>query len=263
MTHDPIHPLKNTGKALQSIGRFGWFRPQELGIFLFGAKPHARKYAEALCRTLLAEGLVLARRLPKHSGTAFVLSQMGAAMLKWWHDGGYKSGKDWGTTRAGQWYPPASWEHDLAAIGLLAHLSAAGWEICPEIDLRRDVRDGKRPDGLAYNRNDDHSYWIEVEASRKSGTYLKEMVVGLIKAARGKPNTCYDRWQHHPVAHAMVGIERFARDDRNYTLDHWHRIHAAIGKIPLASPVTITVAWLTFRGAGVARVELEERIISP
>lgn len=262
MTHTPIHPLEHAGKMLSTIAFYGWLRPQELGLLRYGAAAHSRKYAEAGCRKLLAAGMVLARQLPRHSGTAFVLSQQGAALVNYWDDAAYRSGKDFGDTKSGAWSPPASWQHDLAAIGLLAHLRALGWIVRPEIALRREAQlVPKHPDGLVYG--DGQGYWLEVEAARKSGPNMVRLVESLVRAARGQPVTYYDAWQHLSIKRAMVAIERTATDERGYALNHWQRIETAIRKRGLIAPVEITVAWLTMRGEGVGSIDLEIKHVIP
>lgn len=262
MTHAPLHPLEHAGQMLSTIAFYGWLRPQELGLLRYGAAPHSRKYAEAGCRKLLDEGLVLARRLPRHSGTAFVLSQQGAALVNHWDDTAYRSGKDFGDANGGDWMPPATWQHDLAAIGVLAHLRAQGWNIRPEIALRREDQPvPKHPDGLLYH--DGGGYWLEVEASRKTGLKLVRLVEALVRAARGQPVAHYDAWQHLPITRAMVAIDRSTKDESGHAVNHWHRIEAAIRKRGLSAPVEITVAWLTMRGAGVGSVALEVKRLAP
>lgn len=265
MKSPPISYADNAGRALLHIAIFGWLRPQELALLQFGEAPYAVKYAEALVRRLREDGLVLARKLPRHSGTAYVLSRRGADTVNRWPMGGsYRSGKDWGKTENGVWSPPASWQHDLMSIGLLAHLRQTGWGILPEIALRRGMQDvTKHPDGLAFHQG--RGFWVEVEVARKTGQNLVSLVEALVLSARGKPVTNYSAasMQIPPISGAIVGIERGARDERGYSLNHWERLQAAILRRGLKSPVQITVAWLTKRGAGVGSIELEVKTIHP
>ncbi len=253
--------------ALFFIAQWKWLRPTELGRLIYPGDPFARKYAEKLVRKLMLLKMLIARPLPGHqSGTAYVLSARGAAQLKEWsRDGAYRTVKVWGTTKDGGWAPPDSWRHDLIAAGVLSFTAEReGFEVMPETMLRGQVPDAeKHPDGLVIDRGRKHSYWLEVEFSRKSGRNIDHLVSALVKAARGTPLTYYDCIQDTPVKAGLVAIQKDARDERGYRLNHWHRIESAIRKQGLSTPVRIVVAWVQMKGVGVGAVTFEVKQLEP
>ncbi len=254
--------------ALFFIGQWRWLRPTELGRLMYPGDPFARKYAEKLVRKLMLLKMLIARPLSGHqAGTAYVLSARGAAQLNQWsRDGtGYRSGKDWGTTKDGKWAPPDSWRHDLIAVGVLSFAAERqGFDALPESRLRSMVPDAqKHPDGLVIDRNRAHAYWLEVEAARKSGRNIDHLVSALVKASRGTPLTYYDCINDTPVTVGLVAIPKEARDERGYRLDHWHRIESAIRRHGLKAPVTLVVAWVTLKGVGVGEVTFETKQLHP
>lgn len=258
---------ERAAEALLLIARWGRLRPQELGRLLHGYAEHSKKYAEVYCRKLAKLGLVLARKLPGgvKNGTAYVLSEAGARWLAAEHGKGFKSGKDWGSTKDGEWQPPACWEHDLRAYGVLSHLHAKGFEVLPEKLVRGDEpRSEKHPDGLIVSRKGGLSFWLEVEGSRKSGKRdLLPLVEALVLAARGTPVCTYEAVQDCPIKGAAVAIDRDAKDERGYKLDHWARIEEAIRKRGLKEPVQLGVIWVQHEGVGVKDIAIEVKTISP
>lgn len=259
-----INEISKHGLALLLISQYRWLRPQEMALLLLDKSPSMIKYSEQICRDLLNNRLLIARRLPSHSGTAFVLSQRGGQLLSDWHEGRFGTGKDLGEMSNGAWIPPTSWRHDLMAAGLLGHLRQAGWQVCGETMLRRENNDSlKHPDGLAFNPADGKGYWIEVENSEKKGGNMIALARALVLAARSKPVTNYDSWNDKPIRCALVGIDKESRDKRGCHIDHWSRIRTAIQKLPIAEPVAISIGWLSMRGQGVSAIELEEKIINP
>lgn len=262
-----LDPDELAADALFFIARWKWLRPTELGRLMYPYDPFARKYAEKLVRKLMLLKMLIARPLPGHqAGTAYVLSARGAAQLnEWSRAGGYRSGKDWGTTKEGGWAPPDSWRHDLIAAGVLTFTAQReGFDALPEAILRGQVPDAeKHPDGIVIDRNKGNSYWVEVEFSRKSGRNIDHMVRAVVKAARGTPLVSYDCIQDTPVTHGLVAIPREARDERGYKLNHWFRIESAIRKKGLKAPVRIVVAWVTMTGVGVGSVDFEVKQLQP
>lgn len=251
--------------CLPVIARFGWLRATELGRLMFRENPHGRKYAEKLIRKLVTLKLVIPRPLPgRGAGFAYVLSSQGAAQLNQWYSGGYTSGKDWGSTDGGVWRPPASWRHDLIAIGVLSHLAAEGFEVYPERFLRWHAPDArKHPDGLITDHEHKCSYWLEVEHSRKSGANLRALAEALILAYRRSPVVNYEFVQHAPIAMGVVAIDPDARDERGYKLDHWGHIATAIRNTPIKAEVQVEVIWIKLVGVGVGAIRIETKTITP
>jgi hypothetical protein len=261
---------EHAAKALRLIHRFSWLRPTELGRFLYPGTPHARKYAEKLVRKLKALKLVIGRKLPGRSaGTAFVVATRGAAQLSAWaglEQGAYTSGKDWGSTQDGVWFPSSSWRHDLLAVGVLSHMAErSGVEVLPEPHLRRTLADAtKHPDGLVVCRDKGFSLWLEVESARKSGRNLENLVRAVIGASRSKPATYYDEIQDVPVKLGMLAIAATSHDERGYRIDHWARFQSKLRAIGgLKSPVSIVYCKMIVRGVGVHAIELRNVQLLP
>ena len=261
MAYTEIQRTENTGKFLQLIAEHGWMRPQELAVFSFEAKPFAIKYAESICRRLLAEGLVISRTLPARNGTAFVLSKYGAEVVSGWQIIRFGSGKDWGRIKDGVWMPPASWRHDLLATGVLAHIHRKlGWTVFPEHMLRREVDVEKYPDGLVFDMNE-RGLWLEVENSRKSGASMNHLVKALYLASTTSSFFPFDSAQHlGSIKGAIVGIVRTSRDERGFRLNHWTHIENALKRrLTPNGQLNVHVAWITLKGAGVKSVEFETK----
>lgn len=252
-----------TGQVLRLIAHHRWMRPQELAAILFEQKPFAIKYAESICRRLVLEGLALRRKLPSHNGTAFLLSQSGAELVTKWQGIGFRSGKDWGRTINGVWLPPSSWRHDLIAHGLLAVLHNKGWECFPEHMLRREDGVDKYPDGLAFHEKGT-GLWVEVEQARKSGLNMNHLITALYTACNTTGFYPFPVAQHlGSVNQALIGIVRHSKDERGYKLNHWLHIENAMKKrLSRGNKISLHVAWITLKGAGVGSVEFEVKTIS-
>lgn len=263
MAHTEIQRTENTGKFLQLIAEHGWMRPQELAAFSFEAKPFAIKYAQSICRRLLAEGLVISRTLPARNGTAFVLSKYGAEVVTGWQGRGFGSGKDWGRIKDGVWFPPASWRHDLLATGLLAHFHCLGFAVFPEHMLRREETVEKYPDGLIFNKNE-AGFWLEVEHSRKSGKNMNRLVTAIYQASTTSSFFPFDSAQHFgSIKGAIIGIVRTSKDERGFRLNHLERIENALRRrLRSTTQVRLTIAWITLKGAGVGSVELQTKLVN-
>ena len=119
-------------QGLTAIWDFGWLRPQELGRLMWPEATHQVKYAERIARKWCDKGLILSRKLPAHNGTALVLSESGARLLRESIGVAAQSGKDWGETRNGAWMAPRWWRHDLVANSLLSIMAARGHHVIPE-----------------------------------------------------------------------------------------------------------------------------------
>lgn len=258
---------EHAARALLLIAQWSWLRSTELGRLMYPGDPYSRKYAEKNVRKLQALRLLIPRRLPGKAGTAFVISQAGAKQLNQWSaDGGYQSGKNWGTTNPdGTWSPPATWRHDLVATGVLAIAAErTPMEVYPEGLLRAQVPEAeKHPDGLLVNHQHGFSTWVEVEYARKSGPNMQHLIAALVLAARGKPPVVYEMTMSAPVKSALVAIDADAKDERGYRLNHWSRIEAAIVRRELIAPVTVVIAWVTMAGAGVSAVRFEPKTLHP
>ena len=120
-------------KCLLLIGRFEWLRLQEIALFIWKnhliknlAFPHYEDknryfYAQALVKKMVDQDLVLTQKLPDHAGTAVVLTEKGAKILR---EMGYKQvkGAKLITDDKGDdhWTPNPKWKHDLMVNGFTA-----------------------------------------------------------------------------------------------------------------------------------------------
>lgn len=216
----------NDIKGLLMLWNFGWLRPQELGLLLWPSAQHPVKYAERIGRKWLARGLILARQLPNHHGTAWVLSKTGAALLNEKTGVPSRSGKDWGNSSNGSWSAPQWWRHDLLANSLLALLASIGHQVIPERQLRRENSVSKLPDGLSISPEGTAIYWIEIESARKSGKHMDLMAEALVRIAMGKAPTL----SGHKAKHSMVCYVGSAIDERGYRLNHRERVLNALSR---------------------------------
>lgn len=234
------------GEALDKSGltyirNFGWLRTQELGRILWPKNKFAIKYAERQTRKWLKNELVIARNLPNHNGTAYVLGEKGVRFLAENANIMAKSGKDWGDTNK-IWTAPIWWKHDLLANGLLALLYEQGYQVVPERQIRRE-NPGilKIPDGLAIKGN--NVIWLEVESHRKSGKFMDDMVKAILNihdapALSGfQPNR------------AVVAYAKTSRDERIYNLNHELRVTEGI-KRQAQKDVDLDFIELELVGAG-------------
>jgi len=237
-------------EGLLLIHKFGWVRARELGHMLWPASARSAVNASELVAKWKRAGWVLVRPLPDHMGQALVLSAAGAAYLRTCGHMDAVTGKDWGETRSGDWVAPRTWQHELMALGLLAHLHTEGWQVIPERQLRRENRPGKFPDGLAVRG--DAVLWIEVENARKSGPNRNHMVQALVLASQGEA----EQLSGHVANKALLAYAVDALDERGYRLDHRHHVMAALARrAPVDVPLML--AELTVTGtAGVGEVTI-------
>ena len=244
--------------GLAFIWDYGWLRPQELGLLMWGAVEHATKYGERLARKWLAKGYVLARKLPDHNGTAYVLSQAGAEFLQTVCNIEAKTGKDWGEMVEATWVAPKWWRHDLMANGLLAVLASRGLTVLPERRLRRENPQMKKiPDGLAIHQEGKGIWWLEVESARKTGKSMNDMAKALIRAPAGNAPVLSG---HKPTA-GMVAFTASARDDRDHAINHQLRTTTAIQRFA-PRDTTVTFVELKMVGAGVTNFTAVNHIIN-
>lgn len=225
----------NKLKALKHIWSFGWLRAAEVGALLWPASPNYDKQGQKLARDLLAEGLVIGRKLPSQQGRAMVLSEAGATALRdynelvWREDffAAAKSGKDWGKTAGALWEPPQSWRHDLITNTLLCRLHQRGFEVMPERTIKGVVEQfDKYPDGLIKKKG--KTMWLEVEHARKTGEQMRRMAEHTYLAQRDqiKPIAGAD-WRPNMGAIAMPAVF----DERGYVVNHRQRVINAVSKV--------------------------------
>ncbi len=237
-------------EGLLLVHKFGWMRAKELGRMLWPASARSAVNASELVGKWKRAGWVLVRPLPDHMGQALVLSAAGATYLRACGHEDAVTGKDWGETRAGDWVAPATWRHELLALGLLAHLHSAGWDVIPERQLRRENRPGKFPDGLAV-RGDD-VIWIEVENARKSGPNRNHTVQALLLASQGQG----ERLSGQVANRALLAYAVGARDERGFRLDHRRSVIAALARrAPVDVPLMLAELMVTGT-AGVGEVAI-------
>lgn len=243
-------------EGLLLVHNFGWMRAKELGRILWPASPRPAVNASELVAKWKRSGWVLVRSLPEGMGQALVLSAAGAAHLRSLGCADAVTGKDWGETLSGQWVAPRTWQHELLTLGLLAQLSAEGWQVIPERQLRRENSPRKFPDGLAMRGN--AVLWIEVENARKSGPNRNLMIESLVLASQGQSEKLSGRVANH----AMLAYAADAHDERGFRLDHRTHVIAAIAR---RAPVDVSLllAELVVVGtAGVGEVAFTETIVA-
>ncbi len=193
---------QNLTKALILIGRFKWLRLQEIGLFLWPDSPKKNQYqyAKHLVNLMVEKDLVFTQKMPNHAGTAVVLKEKGAKIVR---ENGFdvrraKLSKD----QNGKpfWPVPRNWKHDLMAHGFAA-LSQAALEpffsmehkpkFWTELELRKSQIKSNRmlfehldpiriPDLMI--ESDDGILGIEFERSRKFGQKNREnMIINLVQ----------------------------------------------------------------------------------
>jgi hypothetical protein len=233
--------------GLRWLWRFGWLRPAELGCLLWPKAAHQRKQAEHLARRWRRQGLTIQRSLPERFGTALVLSEVGARLLRQSTKEPAKTGKDWGRVSGADWIPPHSWRHDLLGNGVLAFYAARGLEIVPEAELRRHSGPGKRADGLVFDEND--GWWIEVENSRKSGQDQVHLIKTIVSIAEGRGPSFKDE----RITRIMIVLDPRSRDlQQDFFINHRKRITRAVKKVSRAD---IAITWAQVKLNHTMRIE--------
>lgn len=105
--------------TLNLIGRFKWLRMQEIALLNWYYEPdrNSYQYARNLVNRLLKKDLVFIQKLPEHAGTAVVLKEKGAKIVR-------ANGFDVKRTQLQRdkcgnehWVPPRTWKHDLLSVG--------------------------------------------------------------------------------------------------------------------------------------------------
>lgn len=258
-----LETTEKAALALHLVAEFQWLRAQELGRYMHPTDKHARKYAEKYLRKLLTLRLVIARLLPGRSaGTAFVLSQRGAT---WLNENGRipaaLPGTKWGEILDGIWHPPASWKHDLWAVGVLFIMrERQGFEVWSEPRLRSlEPEAQKHPDGLLLS--DKGCIWLEVENSRKTGKNRLQMLRALVGAARGQAVTNYPNTPS--ISAALVAVPEDSKDLHGRTIHHAENLKRSIAHIGVKEKTTIFFVTMHLRGVGVEKLTVKPEVFLP
>lgn len=217
--------IHNDLKGLKLINDFKFLRAKEVGKFLWPRNGHSDKYGERICRKWLEKKYVLARKLPNRAGNAFVLAKAGVEFLSEYGVEAY-SGKDWGSTKDGEWYPPKEWQHHCLTNSLLSDIFS--WdgveEVIPENKIRKNFSSSKIPDGIFIRHG--FANWLEVENHRKSGKRMDDLVKIFLDTCSGKE-----------IIIDGISIEKFTlaypenkRDENGHLIDHKTRFINALKK---------------------------------
>jgi hypothetical protein len=151
------------------------------------------------------------------------------------------------------WKPPATWKHDLLSSGVLSICHEMGHEIFPEMKLRREnPNTNKIPDGIIKWKNPNGGatlrIWLEVEASKKSGTKYGDP---LAKAVIDSMNEKGDELSQIRCNYAMIAFNPNQICDRGYSLDHKERIKSKIEKLT-KKDIKVSFLELKLTGLGVS-----------
>lgn len=252
-----LEPEEHAAHALRLIADFSWLRAQELGRYMHPNNPHARKYAEKYLRKLQALRYVIARKLPgRNSGAAFVLSQGGATWLnEHGHAPAARAGTRYGEIRHGTWLPPASWKHDLWAVGVLFLLREQhGFEVLPESQLRQlEPTADKHPDGLLIDASG--CTWLEIENARKTGKNRMRMLQAVVLAARSNASVNYPNLP--AFFSAIIAVPADAKDLHGRKIHHEENITRQITTIGVKAKTTIVFCTMYLKGVGVEKITLK------
>lgn len=242
---------ENILKSLTVINAAGWLRPAELGAFVWPKNALPKAPASALVRSLLASDLVHAVALPDRAGQALTLARKGASLLR--------RERQLDATAIERWEPPGSWRHDLLAVGVLAQLYRAEWQVIPEAWIRRRVglrSVPKMADGLARDPSGAW-WWFEMEHARKTGPAMRH----LAQTAAGIGLGTISLLDRRPVG-MLIGYPAAARDEGGDRIDHRLRVTRAIEQA-CSGPVRLAWAACEVQGAGVASCTLEGSTAHP
>lgn len=247
----------NDFKGLRAVHQCGYLRAAELGRLVWPAQATSKKSAEKLIRSWIERRLVIVRELPQRHGRVVMLATAGVRLLA---EGGVAavSGKDIGQS-PGQhlpWEPPATWRHDLMALGVLSHLKTRGWVVMPELELRRHaVGMAKLPDGLARDPLN-RWWWLEVENARKSGPAMRLLADAVIATSQQQVVIAGIR----PVGTMLAYTDSVS--ELGHQIDHRARVSAAVEE-KARDPVQVMFARLTTRNYSVEGIALEPATIAP
>lgn len=256
MNHDVFEMrYRNDLAGLYWIYRFGWLRVQELGRLMRPENRNGHIQVAEYARSWLARGLVLKRTLPGNAGDALLLAEGGVRMLREAGlEGRVRSGKSVGSLVNGKWTPPKTWRHDLRTAGLLALLQADGYEIWADLELRRQARVWKLPDGIV-KRGSEIS-WVETEFSRKPISPRSDSKLGMLaKALNAVSDGVIEPVMGMRATGSLVVYSEQDRDDKG-AIDHRKNITRAI-QIETNGVTKLTWARVIERGYSVVEYELE------
>lgn len=209
----------------------GWLTADLAAVWIWPRteKATTRKQAEALIRRAVKTGLLLPRALGGRRH-AYVLTQAGARFV---HDGMMEgtSGVRWGRIAAGEWLPPASFQHDERAARLLVSLAGQGWTVrtAYEIASANPIAT-KLPDGLA-SRDGTKWYWIEVEGARKTGPSMRRLIDEVIDIEAGRGpwlQLNVGNPERAQACRVLFVLPPDGLDDRGYRLRHKLRLESAM-----------------------------------
>ena len=249
--------LQNERQALEVINRFGWLRPQEIGRYIWPGSKRPELYGDRMRLRLEKSSLVISRKLPRHCGTALLLSKKGAELLK---DEGIdaSTGKDIGSVdEAGLWTPRSTWKHDLLASSFLIRFresySPGECEVYSEYEIKNDdpLR-FKVPDGI-IKLPDNKLIWIEVEKSKKSGLKLMKMTDFAIKISRYGESVMGGSCQHVGLVYSDE-----AQDEKGHRIDHRLRLlNSFKTRIPDGSSINLTFFKVKTKSEAAISYEIE------
>lgn len=243
--------LEKDVRGLLFLNKFGWLRTVELGKLVWPNSPAFKQLGVRLADGWIKKKLVIVRDLPGRAGRIFVLARGGVELLAR-HGIEASSGKNIGRIEADGWRPPATWQHDLIAHGVLCELHKKGYEIYPENEIKKSpLRAGvKVPDGLAVKEN--RVIWVEVENARKSGKYAKELAKALIYASQRSHEEVFKL----KATDALVAFPDDVVSEKGYSIDHESRVKKMISSITDRT-VNIHFAKCEMLGLGVASVSMK------
>jgi hypothetical protein len=251
---------KNRIEALMLIWRFRWLRPLELGQLMWLTSNNPQQQGAALVKKLQTRKLVALKKLPDGGGTAAVLSERGARLLRDEVIGqnmtiDTKSQK-WGETVEGKFVPNLQWKHDLLAHSLLILLKRQGAKnVYSETEILRRYPlsnlKGKAPDGL-FSLNGNH-YWLEQERREKQGKALEELIFEIERVAGGKSQQFFDIKPHRMA----IAIPPNEYNRRGNLIDHRKIIEAKIQKT-IDGMVRVYFFHLQMKGHAVIGFNIEE-----
>jgi hypothetical protein len=231
--------------ALKLIWRFGWLRPQELGLLLWPNSKSAATQGRNFGKKIIDESLVITRTLPFGMGTALVLSPNGVRLLSddIQHDTPKKE-RAFGKMIDGKFIHPHDLIHDLNAITFLIALKYKykDAKIWSEREIKRNYKNadllGKIQDGM-FTVNG-KTYLLEGERTGKRGKELENMIINSDKIFDGRCKNIFNKNPSDVIflvlsdTHIASILRKFAElkdnpaNETSYTLKHGYRITFAI-----------------------------------